>query len=49
MKKVIEMLLGGRMVAFAKNINGRKSVGVSDYAGLKGFQKDSSNSSASQN
>lgn len=49
MKKVIEMLLGGKVVANAKNINGRKSAGVSDYAGLKGFQKDGSNSSASQN
>ncbi len=49
MKKFIEKLLGGKIVASAKNINGRKSAGVSDYAGVKGFQKDNSNSSASQN
>lgn len=49
MKKIIEMLFCGKIVTNAKMINGRKSVGVSDYAGMKGFQKNSSNSSASQN
>ena len=50
MKKMIEFLIGAKVVASPASIKGRKTFGVHDYgSGTKGFEKDNSHTSESYN